>query len=398
MDIDVPLRELGAIDISALRDAILNQEDAAWYEDKSRQKSFYVHDQTRSIVLLNLDDSKWPNRTVHRAPGWERLADVAVPIMREIIEKRYPVGGEVVRAMAASLCAGENIKAHADVHQAFHCGHRIHVPITTNPKVWFTIDGRPYQFEVGQGYEVNNQKQHSVVNKGNEDRITFIFDYVPPGPLAYVPDERERTPVSRKVADSNFKKLLGKAKNYLLIHSGFDVAPIRKRIEQIPDARWLESQRQQRFDIHSDTRSLDLIHFFRDANLKPDYRELYFELQEELEPLVNRIADYYQNNGFLVRMLLTQMAPGSEIPEHVDSGPALMNCHRVHIPITTNDKVIFMVDGEKKNMQVGEFWEIDNSQDHSVENQGNEDRIHLIVDWMPNLSGQSEEDVLAALH
>ena len=132
--------------------------------------------------------------------------------------------------------------------------------------------------------------------------------------------------------------------------------------------------------------------------MKPDYREFYFELQEELEPLVNRIADYYQNNGFLVRMLLTQMAPGSEIPEHVDSGPALMNCHRVHIPITTNDKVIFTVDGEKKNMQVGEFWEIDNSQDHSVENQGNEDRIHLIVDWMPNLSGQSEEDVLASLH
>jgi len=27
------------------------------------------------------------------------------------------------------------------------------------------------------------------VNKGGEDRITFIFDYVPPGPLAYPPDE-----------------------------------------------------------------------------------------------------------------------------------------------------------------------------------------------------------------
>ena len=46
------------------------------------------------------------------------------------------------------------------------------------------IDGRPYQFEVGQAYEINNQKQHSVMNKGSDDRITFIFDYVPPGPLA----------------------------------------------------------------------------------------------------------------------------------------------------------------------------------------------------------------------
>jgi len=58
------------------------------------------------------------------------------------------------------------------------------VPISTNPKVRFYINGRPYQFKIGQAYEINNQKQHSVVNKGDEDRITFIFDYIPPGPLA----------------------------------------------------------------------------------------------------------------------------------------------------------------------------------------------------------------------
>ena len=42
------------------------------------------------------------------------------------------------------------------------------------------IDGRPYRFEVGKVYEINNQKTHGVMNKGTEDRITFIFDYVPP--------------------------------------------------------------------------------------------------------------------------------------------------------------------------------------------------------------------------
>ena len=42
------------------------------------------------------------------------------------------------------------------------------------------IDGRPYKFKVGQAYEINNQKTHSVMNKGSEARINFIFDYVPP--------------------------------------------------------------------------------------------------------------------------------------------------------------------------------------------------------------------------
>ena len=64
------------------------------------------------------------------------------------------------------------------------------MPISTNPKVWFTINGLPYQFKVGQAYEINNQKQHSVVNKGDEDRLTFIFDYIPPDPIAHDADKR----------------------------------------------------------------------------------------------------------------------------------------------------------------------------------------------------------------
>ncbi len=192
MDIDVPLRELGAIDTTALRDAILGQEDAAWHEDEYRQQSYDVHDQTQSIVLVFTDGSNWPNSDVRKEPGWDRLADVAVPVMHEIIEKHYPAGGTIIRAMAAKLVAGGKIKPHHDSHRSFHCGHRIHVPITTNPRVRFMIDGRPYQFQVGQAYELNNQKQHSVMNKGTEDRITFIFDYVPPGPLASVPGKRKR--------------------------------------------------------------------------------------------------------------------------------------------------------------------------------------------------------------
>jgi hypothetical protein len=194
VDIGQPLRELGACEVSALRDAILGQADIAWHEDESRQKSFEVHDQTRSIMMIALDDTKWPGGATLRGPGWRRLADVALPVMQDIIGQHYPAGGEVIRAIAARLVAGANIRAHTDMHPSFHCAHRIHVPITTNPKVWFTIDGRPYQFEPGQAYEINNQKQHSVVNKGTEDRITFIFDYIPPGPLACDPGAGTKRP------------------------------------------------------------------------------------------------------------------------------------------------------------------------------------------------------------
>jgi len=193
MDIGIPLRELGEFDSSALREAILSQDAAAWNEDQYRQDKYEVHRQTESIVLVFTDGSNWPKSTVQKEPGWDRLADVAVPLMHAIIDKHYPKGGTIIRAMAAKLLAGGRIDPHHDQHPSFHCGHRIHIPITTNPRVRFMIDGRPYQFKVGEVYELNNQKQHSVMNKGTEDRITFIFDYVPPGPLATSGQNQKRT-------------------------------------------------------------------------------------------------------------------------------------------------------------------------------------------------------------
>jgi Aspartyl/Asparaginyl beta-hydroxylase len=186
VDIGQPVRELGPVDIDALRQKILAQDDAAWHEEQVRQESYEVHRQTESIVLVFTDGHGWPEIEVRKEPGWDRLADVAIPLMHGIIERCYPKGGTIIRAMAAKLLVGAKITPHRDSHPSFHHGHRIHVPVTTNSRVRFIIDGRPYHFEVGQAYELNNQLTHSVANKGNEDRINFIFDYVPPGIIGRV--------------------------------------------------------------------------------------------------------------------------------------------------------------------------------------------------------------------
>jgi hypothetical protein len=181
MDIGAPIREFGQIEMQALATAILAQDEVAWNENQQRQRDYEVHEQTRSIVLLFAEVERWPEIDVTKQPGWDRLADVAVPVMHSIIRNWYPPGGTIIRAMAAKLLAGGRILPHRDSHPSFAIGHRIHVPIVTNPRVRFMIDGRPFNLEVGQAYEINNQKTHSVMNKGATDRINFIFDYVPPG-------------------------------------------------------------------------------------------------------------------------------------------------------------------------------------------------------------------------
>lgn len=180
MKIDTPLRDLGEVPMEALRDTVLGVDQEAWLDQQHRQETYEVHKQTQSLVLVFTDGSDWPDIEVSKQSGWDCLASVAVPLMHEIIEQHYPPGGTIIRAMAAKLVAGGVIRPHKDSHPSFHASHRIHVPLKTNSRVRFTVDGRPHKFEVGKAYEINNQLNHSVMNKGAEDRIHFIFDYLPP--------------------------------------------------------------------------------------------------------------------------------------------------------------------------------------------------------------------------
>ncbi len=179
MKIETSLRDLGEVSITSLRDAILAQDEMAWNEFDHRQRAYDVHHDTQSIVALFCDNA-WPDVTVSRMPGWTRIAAVATPLMDEIITRHYPPGGTILRAMAARLKAGGRIAPHIDALPSFRAAHRIHAPLVTHPGVRFTIDGRPCPMVVGRAYEINNQLPHSVLNTGSEDRISFIFDYLPP--------------------------------------------------------------------------------------------------------------------------------------------------------------------------------------------------------------------------
>ena len=179
MNIETHLKELGAIDIDPLRQRILELDGAAWLDNEKRQIDYEVHRQTQSVILVFCDGPP-QDMVVSKQSGWDLLADAAVPVMHELIGRAYPPGGTIIRAMAAKLLSGGRINSHFDSHPSFRHSHRIHVPITTNPRVRFTIDGKPVRMKIGEAYEINNQKMHSVINSGKEDRITFIFDYLPP--------------------------------------------------------------------------------------------------------------------------------------------------------------------------------------------------------------------------
>jgi len=140
--------------------------------------------------------------------------------------------------------------------------------------------------------------------------------------------------------------------------------------------------RQKTFEVHRETKTIPLI-FDTDFRLNnPTYLSEYEVFKNEFKIIKNRLIKIY-GKGSIIRAILVLLKSNSKIDKHIDTGKSLSICHRVHIPIITNKDVLFEIDNEIKNLKEGEMWEINNSEKlHSVINNGNIDRIHLIVDWI----------------
>lgn len=82
---------------------------------------------------------------------------------------------------------------------------------------------------------------------------------------------------------------------------------------------------------------------------------------------------------------LLSLSPNSYIKEHTDAASGYEDgFFRIHIPIQTNEKVVFRVNGKVLPMQTGECWYANFNLPHYVANDGDCDRIHLVIDCLRN--------------
>ena len=94
------------------------------------------------------------------------------------------------------------------------------------------------------------------------------------------------------------------------------------------------------------------------------------------------------------RVRFMKLVAGKVIGKHsdkIDKAIESGNIVRVHIPIRTNEDVIFTLYenakdkiGKEHNLKTGHFYYTDVSKPHAVRNNSNTDRIHLVVDCHAN--------------
>lgn len=113
-------------------------------------------------------------------------------------------------------------------------------------------------------------------------------------------------------------------------------------------------------------------------------------------PYFREIIDWFECPKEAVRLL--SLTPKSFILEHKDQSTSYRDgFFRIHIPIETNESVIFRVNGEHLTMLPGACWYANFNLPHFVSNDGNTDRIHLVIDcirneWSDQLFGNAGYD------
>ena len=201
----------------------------------------------------------------------------------------------------------------------------------------------------------------------------------------------EFAPIQIGYRRDSFQKMNGKARNFLLLKPEVELEFIKRKLAKIPERAWGGSGREKTYEVHRQTQALLLIHDDDFRHYNPTYHDLYSEFRRELKPIFDFIADYFQHDGYVVRALFARLKGKGRIDTHTDGLYSLLKCHRIHIPIITNEQVVFTIGGEQKVLGEGEMWEINNATLHAVDNRSDEDRIHLIVDWVPNATVRPED-------
>jgi mannose-6-phosphate isomerase-like protein (cupin superfamily) len=171
------------------------------------------------------------------------------------------------------------------------------------------------------------------------------------------------------------------------IMGGIDVLPLLMAIKLKPelwDAQTLRKDRPN--NAHKQTQDIWIRYNDPDLVNEPDYTEehmsvwhpAYFELPQ-LRPIIFGLMARLEATQ-LGGILITKIPPKGSVLPHIDKGwhPEYYPL-KLYIPLQTNAQCVNRCEDEMVTMKTGDCWYFCNTVEHEVINEGNEDRITLII-------------------
>jgi len=172
-------RRLDQVDVSAIKEKVRTFTDDDWGAYDWRQnRPRSAQAETQSIPLIFDEDFRHVDPTVHESYhelGCETLLEPVVCTVSDY----YTGDGYIVRALLVRLKGQGVIPPHVDNGFSLLNCRRIHIPVQSTDGVEFTVGGEQRVMKEGELWEINNAREHSVVNRSDKERVHLIIDWVP---------------------------------------------------------------------------------------------------------------------------------------------------------------------------------------------------------------------------
>lgn len=188
---------------------------------------------------------------------------------------------------------------------------------------------------------------------------------------------------------SMYRRLKKDTKWSILLLGEFDIQSIKKEVSGFTSEWDLYTKRQESYYTHKDTKMFPIC-LSKELGWVPgtdvevtQHNRFKTDLaNKELEDIFFKLEEYY--SGKIIRCEVVVLPANTKIRMHIDGGPLLDYSRRVHVPIITNDRITFTVMENTIHMKESGWYEINNQMRHGVDNPTDIDRVHLIIDILPN--------------
>jgi hypothetical protein len=167
----------------------------------------------------------------------------------------------------------------------------------------------------------------------------------------------------------------------------FDAARLQADLALVGGTAWTDHFVRQNYEGRWDVLPLrhqaGATHPIMQAYTPPDATEFVDAAILDRTPYFRTVMAAFRCPLKAVRLM--RLTPGSQIKEHRDHDLAAdWGQARVHVPITTNPGVAFLLNREAVEMRPGDAWYLRLSDPHAVTNDGATDRVHLVIDCEAN--------------
>jgi hypothetical protein len=174
-------KDIGNIEVTLLKKQL--QDNACdWDNEYTQLRSSTFKGQHRDVAVIPLQWSMDNLRQPSTVPApltrfYDKYNDVQFFNKLENILRNFYGEGYFIRIMFLQLSAGSNISPHCDSGESLIVNKRVHIPIKTSNKVFFTVGGDRRVITEGEIVEINNQMIHQVENLSDEDRVHLVVDW-----------------------------------------------------------------------------------------------------------------------------------------------------------------------------------------------------------------------------